>query len=224
MNIILLAPPAAGKGTQAEVLKKVYNLNHISTGDLLRSASREESDFGKKLKKMMESGNLVSDDIVLEVLNRYLDSTDNLNLLLDGFPRNIYQAEKLDEILREKNSQVDYVFLLNVSKDILLYRITGRRLCKSCGKVYNVNIDPLKPKNESICDECGGELYARSDDNEETFYNRYSEYENQTYPLINYYKQKGILHEVDSSISKEETYRQIEEILGKRWSNDYFKK
>ena len=105
-----------------------------------------------------------------------------------------------------------------------MYRITGRRLCKSCGKVYNVNIDPLKPKTESICDECGGELYARSDDNEETFYNRYSAYEKETYPLIDYYMQKGILYEVDSSISKEETYRQIEEILGKRWSNDYFKK
>lgn len=216
MNIILLAPPAAGKGTQAEVLKKIYNLNHISTGDLLRSASREENEFGRNLKKMMESGNLVSDDIVLEVLNRYLNSTDNQSLLLDGFPRNIYQAEKLDEILKEKDSQVDYVFLLNVPKDILLYRITGRRLCKSCGKVYNVNIDLLKPKTESICDECGGELYARSDDNEETFYTRYNAYENETYPLIDYYKQKGILHEVDSSISKEETYRQIEEILGKR--------
>lgn len=216
MNIILLAPPAAGKGTQAEILSSVYNLNHISTGDLLRSVSKEESGFGKNLKKMLESGNLVSDDIVLEVLNRYLESTDNLNLLLDGFPRNIYQAEKLDEMLSERDSQVDYVFLLNVPKDILLYRIVGRRLCKSCGKVYNVNIDPLKPKNETICDQCGGELYARSDDNEDTFNNRYSEYENQTYPLINYYKQKGILYEVDSSVSREDTFKQIEEILGKR--------
>lgn len=216
MNIILLAPPAAGKGTQAEILKSIYNLNHISTGNLLRNASREESDFGKNLKKMLESGNLVSDDIVLEVLNRYLESTNNLNLLLDGFPRNIYQAEKLDEILSKKNNQVDYVFLLNVPKETLLYRITGRRLCKSCGKVYNVNIDPLKPKKESICDQCGGELFARSDDNEETFNNRYSEYENQTYPLINYYKQKGILYEVDSSVSKDDTFKQIEEILGKR--------
>lgn len=216
MNIILLAPPAAGKGTQAEILKSAYNLNHISTGDLLRSASKDESDFGKNLKVMLESGNLVSDDIVLEVLNKYLEKCNELNLLLDGFPRNIYQAEKLDEILKERNSQVDYVFLLNVPKEILLYRITGRRLCKSCGKVYNVNIDPLKPKNESICDQCGGELYSRSDDNEETFNNRYNEYEKETYPLINYYKQKGILYEVDSSVNKDDTFKQIEEILGKR--------
>ena len=216
MNIILLAPPAAGKGTQAEILKNTYNLNHISTGDLLRSASREESEFGYNLKKMMESGNLVSDDIVLEVLNRYLENTDNLNLLLDGFPRNIYQADKLNEILSKKNGQVDYVFLLNVPKDTLLYRITGRRLCKSCGKVYNVNIDPLKPKNESICDECGGELFNRKDDNEETFNIRYGEYEKETYPLINYYKQKNILYEIDSSLSREDTFKQIESILGKR--------
>lgn len=216
MNIILLAPPAAGKGTQAEILIEKYNLNHISTGDLLRNASREENDFGKNLKQIMESGNLVSDDIVLEVLNRYLENTDSTNLLLDGFPRNLYQAEKLDEILEERNNQIDYVFLLNVSKDILIDRITGRRLCKSCGKVYNVNIDPLKPKNESICDECGGELFTRRDDNIDTFNVRYSEYQNQTSPLIDYYKQKGILYEVDSSVSRENTYTQIEEILGKR--------
>lgn len=216
MNIILLAPPAAGKGTQAELLTSIYHLNHISTGDLLRNASSSETDFGKNLKQMMESGNLVSDDIVLEVLNKYLQQCDNLNLLFDGFPRNIYQAEKLDEILVNRNDKIDYVFLLNVPKDILLYRITGRRLCKSCGKVYNVNIDPLKPKNETICDVCGGELFKRQDDNCETFDVRYCEYEKQTYPLINYYQQKGILYEIDSSVSREDIFKQIEEILGKR--------
>jgi len=219
MNIILLAPPAAGKGTQAELLKSAYNLNHISTGDLLRSASLEDSDFGRNLNKIMESGTLVSDDIVLEVLNKYLDTTTNMNLLLDGFPRNIYQAEKLDEILKEKNSQIDYVFLLNVPKDILLNRITGRRLCKSCGAIYNVNIDPLKPKNETICDKCSSELIIRKDDNEETFNIRYDEYLNQTSPLIGYYQEKGKLYEIDSSVNKENTFNQIEEILGKRWSN-----
>lgn len=216
MNIILLAPPAAGKGTQAELLESAYDLNHISTGDLLRSASQEDSDFGRNLKKIMESGTLVSDDIVLEVLNKYLDKTTNMNLLLDGFPRNIYQAEKLDEILKERNSRVDYVFLLNVPKDILLNRITGRRLCKSCGAIYNVNIDPLKPKNETICDKCNSELITRKDDNEETFNIRYDEYLTQTSPLISYYQEKGNLYEIDSTVSKEETFNQIEEILGKR--------
>lgn len=216
MNIILLAPPAAGKGTQAELLTSAYHLNHISTGNLLRSASCEESDFGRNLKKIMESGTLVSDDIVLEVFNQYLDTTTNMNLLLDGFPRNIYQAEKLDKMLTEKNDQIDYVFLLNVPKETLLYRITGRRLCKSCGAIYNVNIDPLKPKNESTCDKCGSELFARKDDNEETFNIRYEEYLTQTSPLISYYKEKGKLYTIDSTASKEETFKQIEEILGKR--------
>lgn len=213
MNIILLAPPAAGKGTQAELLTEEYNLNHISTGDLLRDASQEQTEFGNKLKSMLESGNLVSDEIVLEVLDKYLAKTNNFNLLLDGFPRDIYQAEKLDELLKSKGSKIDYVFLLNVDKDTLLYRITGRRLCKSCGAIYNVNIDPLKPKIDSICDKCGGNLIARKDDNEETFEVRYQEYEHQTKPLIDYYLRQNNLYEIDSSISKEDTFRQIKSIF-----------
>lgn len=213
MNIILLAPPAAGKGTQAELLTEEYNLNHISTGDLLREASQEQTEFGNKLKSMLESGNLVSDEIVLEVLDKYLAKTNNFNLLLDGFPRDIYQAEKLDELLKSKGSKIDYVFLLNVDKDTLLYRITGRRLCKSCGAIYNVNIDPLKPKIDSICDKCGGNLIARKDDNEETFKVRYQEYEHQTKPLIDYYLRQNNLYEIDSSISKEDTFRQIKSIF-----------
>lgn len=213
MNIILLAPPAAGKGTQAELLTEEYKLNHISTGDLLREASQEQNEFGNKLKTIMESGNLVSDETVLKVLNRYLDKTDNFNLLLDGFPRNIYQAEKLDELLKSKGSKIDYVFLLNVDKDTLLYRITGRRLCKSCGAIYNVNIDPLKPKIDSICDKCGNSLIARKDDNKETFEIRYQEYEKQTKPLIDYYLRQNNLYEIDSSISKEDTFKQIKSIF-----------
>lgn len=213
MNIILLAPPAAGKGTQAELLTEEYNLNHISTGDLLREASQEQTEFGNKLKSMLESGNLVSDEIVLEVLDKYLDKTNNFNLLLDGFPRDIYQAEKLDELLKLKGSKINYVFLLNVDKDTLLYRITGRRLCKSCGAIYNVNIDPLKPKIDSICDKCGGNLIARKDDNKETFEVRYQEYERQTKPLIDYYLRQNNLYEIDSSISKEDTFRQIKSIF-----------
>lgn len=213
MNIILLAPPAAGKGTQSEILQKEYNLNHISTGDLLRNASKEENDFGKNLKSIMESGKLVTDDIVLEVLNRYLDQTDNMNLLLDGFPRNIYQANKLDEILASKDSKVNYVFLLDVPKETLADRITGRRLCKSCGRVYNVNIDSLKPNIDNVCDNCGNELFQRSDDNRETFETRYNEYLEQTSPLIDYYKNKNVLFEIDSTQRVEEIFNQIKEII-----------
>ena len=213
MNIILLAPPAAGKGTQSEILEKEYNLNHISTGDLLRSSASCDDDFGRNLKSIMESGKLVTDDIVLEVFNRYLDTTDNMNLLLDGFPRNIYQANKLDEILETKNSKVDYVFLLDVPKDILADRITGRRLCKSCGRVYNVNIDSLKPNLDGVCDNCGNNLIQRSDDNRETFEIRYKEYLDQTAPLIDYYKNKNVLYEIESTGTIEETFNQMKEII-----------
>lgn len=213
MNIILLAPPAAGKGTQSELLVKEYNLNHISTGDLLRSASSKDDEFGKQLKSIMQSGKLVSDDLVLEVLNNYLANTDNLNLLLDGFPRNVYQAEKLDEILAEKNSKIDYVFLLNVPKEELSARITGRRLCKSCGNIYNVNIESLRPKNELICDKCGSTLIHRSDDNAETFEIRYNEYKVQTEPLIEFYKNKNVLYEINSTNTIQETFENIKKII-----------
>ena len=213
MNIILLAPPAAGKGTQSEKLEKEYNLNHISTGDLLRNASKEENDFGKNLKSIMESGKLVTDDIVLEVLNRYLDKADNMNLLLDGFPRNIYQANKLDEILESKDSKVNYVFLLDVPKETLADRITGRRLCKSCGRVYNVNIESLMPSKDNVCDNCGNELFQRADDNRETFEIRYNEYLEQTSPLIDYYKNKNVLFEIDSTQTVEEIFNQIKKII-----------
>ncbi len=216
MNIILLAPPAAGKGTQAELLKETYQINHISTGNLLREVSQEESDFGKKIKAVLESGSLVSDDIVLAILERYLDQIDCSHLLLDGFPRNLYQAEKLDDMLAKKNSQIDFVIELDVPYSILLDRITGRRLCKSCGKSYNMNIDSLKPKIEGICDSCGNELYTRSDDNQETFQVRYQEYFEKTQPLIDYYQKQGKLKVVDGTLSKEEIFSKIQAILGKR--------
>lgn len=213
MNIILLAPPAAGKGTQSKLLEDEFNLNHISTGDLLRSASNEDSDFGNNLKEIMASGKLVTDDIVIEVFKRYLDTTNNMNLLLDGFPRNTYQANKLDEMLEEKNDKINYVFLLDVPKEILADRITGRRLCKSCGNIYNVNIDTLRPVQEGICDKCKEVLFQRKDDNKETFEIRYNEYLKETSPLIEYYKNKNILYEINSIGTVEETFEQIKNII-----------
>ncbi len=209
MNIILLAPPAAGKGTQAELLKEKYNLNHISTGELFREIVKSDSDLGKQIKDIMESGYLVSDDIVIEIVKNYLNTSDNKNYLLDGFPRNTYQAEKLDEILN-----IDYVILFNIDKSILADRISGRRLCKSCGAIYNVNIDPLKPKNDSICDKCGTELYQRKDDID-SFENRYNVYIEETKPIIEYYKNKNILYEINADRSVEEIFTSIEDILGR---------
>ena len=213
MNIILLAPPAAGKGTQAELLDKKYHLNHISTGDLLRSAASREDDFGKKLKEIMASGALVSDEIVLELLEKHLEQSTNHNLLFDGFPRTIHQAELLDEMLEKKNDKIHYVFLLDVEEDILKKRITGRRICKNCNSVYNVNIEALNPKQENTCDKCGEMLYQRGDDNEEAFKIRYQEYIEKTSPLINYYQDKQKLYRIDSNQQKEIIFDSICKII-----------
>lgn len=217
MNIILLAPPAAGKGTLAEMLIENYKLNQISTGDLLRKIATVDSELGNKIKITLEQGNLVGDEHVFEVLENYLDNNESSNgYIFDGFPRNLNQAKQLDNILKKKNQEIDYVFYLDVDKEILLERITGRILCKSCGKVYNANIDSLKPKQDSICDKCGGSLYKRDDDNFESFEIRYQTFIEKTKPLIDYYQNLNILHEIDSSINKEYTFKQIESIIEKR--------
>lgn len=215
MNIILLAPPAAGKGTQAELLEKKYHLNHLSTGDLLRASASREDAFGKEMKKILESGVLVCDDIIFKLLDEYLEESENKNLLFDGFPRNINQAERLENMLKERNDQLDFVFLLEVEKEILETRITGRRLCRKCGSVYNVNINSLKPKQNSICDKCGGELYQRNDDNKDSFEVRYQEYLDKTSTLINYYQNKKILYRIDSEKPKEEVFQSISNIIEK---------
>lgn len=215
MNVILLAPPAAGKGTQAELLKNEYNLNHISTGNLLRDIISKGNDLGKEIKNIIDKGNLVSDEIVIEVLKDYLDNTKTTDLLLDGFPRNISQAKKLDDILKDKNSKIDYVFLFNIDREILENRITGRRICNSCGKVYNINIEKLRPKNDSICDICGNNLIKRQDDNIETYNVRYNEYLKETKPLISYYKDLNILYEIDCNNDVIDIFKQIKNIMDK---------
>lgn len=217
MNIILLAPPAAGKGTQSEMLIDKYQLNQISTGDLLRKIASTDTELGNTIKETLTSGNLVSDDLVFQVLEDYLDHNPNPNgYIFDGFPRNEIQAKELDIILENRNQKIDYVFYLDVDKETLLERITGRRLCKSCGKVYNVNIDSLKPKKDSICDKCNGTLHQRDDDNSESFEVRYQTFIEKTKPLIDYYQNKNVLYTIDSSVDKEYTLKQIESIVEKR--------
>lgn len=217
MNIILIAPPAAGKGTQAKILKEKYNLAHISTGDLLRDAANREDELGKELKQVLASGNLVNDELVLKLLEKRIQEDDCKNgYILDGFPRNVDQAIKYDKILETINKDIGYVFLLEVDRDILLERITGRRICKNCGSIYNVNIKSSKPEKDSICDKCNGELYQRSDDNEESFTNRYNEYINKTEPLIDYYDNKKCLYRINALDSKENILKQIESVLEKR--------
>ena len=213
-NIILLAAPAAGKGTLASILKDAYKLPHISTGDLLRDASKEDSPIGKEISEILASGNLVSNEIVYKLLERKLASDECANgFILDGFPRTVEQAIEYENILNKLNYDLGKVILLDVEKDILKDRIVGRRLCKDCGAIYNVNIDSSKPKKDNVCDLCGGSLYQRSDDNSESFENRYQTYIEKTQPLIDYYKEKNILYTVDGSKDKDYTFNQVKSIL-----------
>lgn len=209
MNIIFIAPPAAGKGTQSELLTNKYGFKHISTGDLIRETVNSDSPLSEELKKTMSEGKLVSDEFILKLVKENLGDG---NYIFDGFPRNLNQAEKFDELLSTLNKKVDYVIYLKVSKDLATKRILGRLTCPNCGKLYNDQIEESMPKNIGLCDDCNVNLSKRVDDNEETFTKRFDTYMNETSPLIEYYKDK--LFEVDSSKDKYEIFNEIERIIG----------
>lgn len=212
-NIILISAPAAGKGTLSNLLTEKYGYIHISTGDLLREEASNSSELGKKISEILKTGELVSDEIVLELLKNRLSKKDIENgYILDGFPRTLEQAIKYDEILKELNKDLGLVALLNTDYSILKKRITGRVICKDCGSIYNTLTGVNTPKVENICDICGGSLYKRSDDNEESFEVRYQTYLEKTEPLIEYYKNKNKLYFINSS-SKEEMLKEIEVLL-----------
>lgn len=213
-SVILIAAPAAGKGTEAAKLKEQYNIPHISTGDLLRAAVAKGDSRGEMINELITSGKFVSDDIVLDLLKeKILEPACENGYILDGFPRNLSQAEAYDKILDEINRDIGIVIVLDIDKEIAKSRISGRYSCPKCGKVYNINTD-MKPKNEGLCDSCNAELTRRADDNAETYEERYNAYLEKTEPLISYYDKKGIVYHVDSSVSQEETHRQVVEILG----------
>ena len=212
-DIILIAPPAAGKGTQAKLLSSKYQIPHISTGDLLRAATGELGDI---VKKTMESGALVSDDLVLKLLEERITKEDCQNgYILDGFPRNVSQAESYMKLLEKLNKPLGDVIYLDASKEITQKRIVGRLTCPTCGAVYNDQIDESKPKKFGTCDKCNGPLSKRSDDNLETFEKRYQTFMGVTYPLVNYFRSKGKLFTIGSGISKERTLSEIEKIINR---------
>ena len=214
MNIILLAPPLSGKGTQASLLKNKLNLVHISIGDMLRKASQNNDDLAKKINEVLSSGALVSDDLAIELLEKALiENKESNGFVFDGFPRTIPQAEKLDELFNELNLNLDYVFLLNVDVDTLEKRITGRRVCMKCNRVYNIYNSDMMPKVENICDNCESSLIIRSDDNLDSFKVRYQEYLDKTYPIIEYYKNKGNLIEIDATKNVDEVFENILSIM-----------
>ncbi|HEU5399657.1 MAG TPA: adenylate kinase [Gammaproteobacteria bacterium] len=196
MRIVLLGAPGSGKGTQAKLLADKYRIPHISTGDLLRANLAAGTPLGLQAKAAMDSGQLVSDDLVLAIIRDRLKSPDSRKgFILDGFPRNIPQAQALDGTLRAINQPLDAAVLMEVDFDILMQRLTGRRTCENCGAAYNVYTNP--PRLEDQCDRCGGPLHHRADDNEETIGNRLRVYESQTKPLIGYYRDQGRYETVD---------------------------
>jgi adenylate kinase len=191
-----MGPPGAGKGTQAETLVKELGITHISTGDMFRSAIKEGTEMGIKAKEYMDKGELVPDYVVVGMVKERLSRSESTGgFLLDGFPRNVVQAEALDETLKTIGIKLDSVINIVVPRDKLVNRLTGRRICRSCGSSYHVQFK--KPRVEGICDNCGGELYQRSDDNDTAVNNRLYVYEASTRSLIDYYAKRGLLRNIN---------------------------
>lgn len=196
MRIVLLGAPGSGKGTQAKLLADKYRIPHVSTGDLLRAALAAGTPLGLQAKAAMDAGQLVSDDIVLGIIRERLRQPDaKKGFILDGFPRNLVQAQALDQMLGGLGQPLDAALLMDVDLDVLMQRLAGRRTCENCGRVYNIYTHP--PRLDDQCDYCGGRLLHRADDNEETIGNRLRVYDGQTRPLIEYYRKQGRLETVD---------------------------
>lgn len=213
-NIMFIAPPAAGKGTQAELVVAKYGLPHISTGDILREISKEDSEIGKYVYETLANGQLVKDEITYQLIEERLKRQDCKNgYILDGFPRNIDQAYEYDKILKKLNYEVGNVILINIDKKTLEKRITGRRICEDCKAIYNINDEKNSPQVESVCDNCGGKLYQRSDDNLEAFETRYNTYLEKTEPIIEHYRKMNVLKEVDGNDTVENIFENIDRII-----------
>ena len=214
MNIIFVAPPAAGKGTQSNLLVEKYGISHISTGDLLREEASSGSDLGVKIHEAQTAGILVPDDIVFVTLKKRLMREDvKKGFILDGFPRSLAQAHELDNILNELNMKIDHVLYLDMDKEVAMRRALGRMTCPECGAGYNKYEEIMKPKVDGKCDNCQVDLESRSDDNEESFNTRFDTYINNTQPLLDYYKERDLLTVIDNSGTPEDTFNKIKEVI-----------
>jgi len=206
MKLILLGPPGAGKGTQAKILSEGLKIPHISTGDMLREAVKNQTEFGKEVKKIMDSGALVSDDLINKVIEDRLNKPDTKKgFILDGFPRTEAQALTLDEILKKNSSgDIDLVLYFDSSLKVIIERLTGRLVCRNCGANFHKKNVP--PKNDMVCDFCGGELYQRDDDKEETIKNRMKVYKEKISPLLEYYQKQGKIRKINADFTAQEVY------------------
>ena len=213
MKIVFMGPPGAGKGTQAEKIIETYQIPHISTGDMFRKAIKDQTELGMEAKRYMDQGALVPDHVTIGIVKGRLSESDcKSGFLLDGFPRTVDQAKALDEILTSLDSKIDYVINIDVDLNILKERLTGRRICRSCGATYHKIFNPSAV--EGVCDKCGGELYQRKDDNEETVGNRLDVYVSQTKPLLDYYSLAGNLVNINGQQSIDLVFAEIQDVLG----------
>ncbi|CAG9610058.1 adenylate kinase [Pseudoneobacillus rhizosphaerae] len=213
MNLVLMGLPGAGKGTQAERIVEQYGIPHISTGDMFRAAMKEETELGLKAKSFMDQGALVPDDVTIGIVHERLSKPDcEKGFLLDGFPRTVPQAEALEGILTELNKKIDFCINIDVDHELLMARLTGRRICKNCGATYHLVFNP--PTTDGVCDRCGGELYQRADDNEATVQNRLEVNMQQTAPLLNFYEAKGYLRNINGQQDINVVFAEINELLG----------
>jgi len=214
-SVILIAAPAAGKGTEAALLKEQYNMPHISTGDILREKAKEDSDLGRDINYKINNGIFVSDELIIDILKERIQKEDcNNGYILDGFPRNVAQAEAYKEMLEELGKELGVVIVLDIDKKLAASRIAGRISCPDCKEVYNTSSEEMKPKTEGVCDKCGAKLVKRVDDNEETYMDRYNTYIEKTSPLIEYYEKQNVVYHVNANNGKDDTHSQVVEILG----------
>lgn len=212
MKLLMMGPPGAGKGTQAEKIVRDYHLVNISTGDMFRESYRNRESLGLLAMEFIQDGHLVSDEITNEIVRRrLLQNNSDQNFLLDGYPRTLNQARALDDLLDSLGSSLDAVIQITVSDEIIIERMSGRRVCNVCGRTFHLKYKP--PKQKDICDKCGGTLYQREDDKDESVLNRLSIYKEKTRPLIEYYESKNLLYNVDGARDFNTIYKDIKAIL-----------
>ncbi|USK55195.1 adenylate kinase [Cytobacillus solani] len=213
MNLVLMGLPGAGKGTQAEKIVDKYGIPHISTGDMFRAAIKDKTELGLKAKSFMDKGELVPDEVTIGIVRERLSKDDcEKGFLLDGFPRTVPQADALENILAELNKKINFVINIDVDQDILMERLTGRRICKDCGATYHLVFNP--PAKVDECDRCSGELYQRADDNEATVKTRLDVNIKQTKPLLDFYEAKGYLRNIDGQQDIDKVFTDLDRLLG----------
>lgn len=212
MNLLIIGAPGVGKGTMSRFLVAHYKLVHISTGDMLREAMKNKTEIGLKVQEYMDAGNLVPDEIIHDmIVERFSQKDINRGFLFDGYPRTVAQAIDLENILKQLNMKIDAVLNLQLDDSIIIKRITGRRTCPQCGSIFNIYYDP--PKVENVCNNCGGELNIRGDDNEESLKIRLNEFAKNTAPVVEYYEKQNIVHNIDADQDRDKEFADIQKVL-----------